>query len=156
MPALRAAGVAAGLALGLALLATTPDPAAFLPGRLLAGAAPWDLGLGRFLSDHALPGAGAGLALLDALRNAGGVGSLAAWAAAAALAYGIAVGTRLWNGIDALRATAAVLLQAGLVATLLHYGLHLAGWLAAQMGFWSFGLALLVFQHWRYAPRPAH
>ncbi|WP_137125867.1 hypothetical protein [Roseomonas sp. HF4] len=156
VPALRAAGAVAGLALGLALLATTPDPAAFLPGRMLEAAAPWSLGLGRFLSDHALPGVGAGAALLDALRNPAGIGGLAAWGSAMALACGVAVATRLWNGIDALRAMAAVLLQAGLVAALLHYGLHLAGWLAARMGFWTFGLALLLFQRWRYAPRPAH
>jgi hypothetical protein len=156
VPALRAAGAVAGLALGLAFLATTPDPAAFLPGRMLDGAAPWSLGLGRFLADHALPGAGAGVALLDALRNPAGIGGLAAWGAVVALACGVAVATRLWNGSDALRAIAAVLLQAGLVATLLHYGLHLAGWLAAQMGFWTFGLALLLFQRRRYAERPAH
>jgi hypothetical protein len=156
VPLLHVLAVATGLALGLGLLAAMPDAAAFRPSRIFAAESPWAIGIAGFLAEHALPRRAALAGLAAAMAEPAGLAGLAGWLAVAGLLAGLIMVLRLWQGRARGRAFGAFLLLALCTALLLHYGLNLLTWLAAQLGFWVFALALLLFQRWRYGLRAAH
>ncbi|WP_372618073.1 hypothetical protein [Falsiroseomonas sp.] len=156
VPLLRLLALGTGTVAGAGLLAAAPDPSIFHPARIFAAEGPWAIGLGELLGQHALPRAEALQALPAALFALQGTATAAAWIALAGLACGGVLARRLWRGRTRLRAFAAFLLLVLLSMVQLHYTAHLLAWLAAQLGFWLFALALLLFQRWRYARCAAH
>ncbi len=156
VPLLRLVAISTGAIAGAGLLAAAPDPSLFRPARIFASDGPWAIGLPALLRDHALPGRATLRALVTALRGGEGAATVAGWLALAGLVGGGVLARRLWQGRARLRAFGAFLLLVLLTALQLHYAAHLLAWLAAQLGFWLFAVALLLFQRWRYAPRVAH
>lgn len=156
VPLLRLLALGCGVALGAGLLAAAPDASIFHPARIFVADGPWAIGLGELLARHALPRAEAMRALPAALLAWHGAATAAAWLALAGLLGGFVLARRLWRGRTRLRAFGAFLLLVLLAAVQLHYAAHLLAWLAAQLGFWLFALALLLFQRWRHAPRAMH
>lgn len=156
VPLLRLLAIAIGAIAGAGLLAAAPDPSLFHPARIFASDGPWAIGLPELLRDRALPARETLRALVAALRGGGGAATVAAWLAVAGFVVGGVLARRLWQGRARRRAFAAFLLLVLLTALQLHYAAHLLAWLVAQLGFWLFALALLLFQRWRYAPRAAH
>ncbi len=156
VPLLRLVAIATGAIAGAGLLAAAPDHSLFHPARIFASDGPWAIDLPELLRDHALPGSATLRALVAAQRGGQGAATVAAWLALAGLLGGWMLARRLWQGRARLRAFGAFLLLVLLTALQLHYAAHLLAWLAAQLGFWLFALALLIFQRWRYRPRTAH
>lgn len=158
VPILHVLGAGTGLVAGMALLLSVPHAGAFAPGILFERGAAWDLSLGDFLAAYALP---RWVTLRSLLLSIGGEGSLLQVATARFAMVGLLAGPllalRLWRGLARLRALAAFLLLVLWTALILHYALHLAAWTVAQLNFWTFAIALLLFQRWRYRTRlPAH
>jgi hypothetical protein len=153
VPMLHVLALAAGFAVGLALVAAVPYGDAFRPSRMFAPDSAWDISLGGFLANYALPRA----ATLDRLRDGlagdgntlqvtlGRIGTVL-------LLAGPLAALRWWRGRARLRALAAFLLLAGYTALVINYALHLAAWSIVQLNFWAFAVILLLFQRWRYAP----
>ncbi|BDG70363.1 hypothetical protein [Roseomonas fluvialis] len=156
VPLLRLLAIWSGFSFGLALVLAAPHSAMFTPGRLLAAEGPWSEGLPTLLGTHALPHAESFAALPGALMGASVATAILAWLALLGFAHGSLTALRLWRGRPRRRAFAAFLMLVLHTALLAHYSAYLLGWFAAQLGPWLFALALLAFQHWRYAVRPAH
>lgn len=158
VPILHVMALAAGLLLGVLLLAAVPHAEDFRPSRIYAADSPWRMNAGQFLARHALPdGAtlrGAAGLLVPGEASIGAVlGQIGA-----VLALGNAVqALLLWRGRARIRAALAVLLLAAWTALVLHYAAHLIAWGATQLNFWLFALLLVLWQRWRYRqPRAAH
>jgi hypothetical protein len=156
VPLLRLLAIGTGFACGLALVLVAPHSAIFAPGRLLAAEGPWGTGLPALLGAHGLPRADALAALPGALMGASVATAVLAWLALAGFIQGSLTALRLWRGVPRRRAFVAFVMLVLHTTLLVHYTTHLLGWFAAQLGPWLFALALLAFQRWRYATRPAH
>ncbi|MGG5886847.1 hypothetical protein ACLF3G_06870 [Falsiroseomonas sp. HC035] len=153
---LLALALAAGLALGVALLLAVPHGDSFRPARIFAPEGPWQIGLPVLLRDFGLPARATLDQALMVLRG-GGPGALPGGVALLLLTAAAVLALRRWHGIAGLRALVALLLVATATALLLHYAAHLLAWMLALLNFWAFAIALFVFQRWRYArPRPDH
>ncbi len=155
VPILHVMGLAGGLALGIALLAATPDAASFHPGEVFRRDGPWMLDLRDFLA-RSVPGPATLHNLAAVLLGGGWLGCALAWVAALSLAGGAAIALLGWRGPARLRALLAVFTLSAWTALLIHYGAHLLAWIAAQLNFWTLAVLLLLFQHWRYGKRAAH
>jgi hypothetical protein len=158
VPLLHTLALVAGLAMGVALLANTPHLAEFALTRVFAADGFWEVDLWHFLRAHALP-SGATLArTLEALAGEGG--AVRVWTARVALLALVPGGLaalRWWGGTARLWAVLAFLLLALWSAVMLAYATHLLAWASAQLSFWLFLVALILFQRWRYRFRtPAH
>jgi hypothetical protein len=156
VPLPRLLAIGTGAVAGGGLLAAAPDLSLFHPASIFATDGPWTIGLPELLRRHALPGAAALRALPAGLSGLHGATTLAAWLAVAGLVGGGVLVRRLWRGWARLRAFGGFLLLVLLTALQLHLAVHLLAWLAAQLGFWLFALALVLFQRWRYARPSAH
>jgi hypothetical protein len=141
--ALRPLGLAAGTALGVALLLAAPHVESFRPSRIFAAGGPWRIGLPDFLASHGLPAR----VTLDTALAALGEGRVLLLLAGGAFALA------WWRGLADLRALGAFLLLVAGTALLLHYAAHLLAWMLALLNFWLFAIALFAFQRWRYAAR---
>jgi hypothetical protein len=156
VPLLRLLAIWTGAALGAALLLAAPDRAIFEPWRVLAADGPWAGGVAALVGTHGLPRAGAFAALPGALAGGDFAVAFLAWLALLGLLHGVITALRLWDGAARRRALGAFVLLGLHTALLVHLGLHLAGWFAAQLGPWSLALALIAFQRWRYRPHGVH
>ncbi len=156
VPLVRVLALGTGALGGVALVVAGAPPGAFLPGGLFDADGPWAVGIAQVLSRHALPSAATLVALRDAMLAPAGLAGLAGWLAIGGVLLGAATARRLWYGQDRIRAFGAFLLLALHTALLVHYTTHLLAWFAAQLGFWLFALALLVFQRWRYRSHAVH
>lgn len=143
--------LAAGMALGLALVAASPHAGEFAPGRIFAPEALWGASLGELLRGEAWPGTVAAKRLLAALPdNVPG-------ALAVLVGLGLAAGLAgLWarrRGLPARRGVAALALLVLAGALGAHLLAHLGAWGVRRLGFWTFLVLLLAFQQWRWHRR---
>jgi hypothetical protein len=156
VPLLHVLALAAGGVSGLTLLLALPHAALFSLNSLFSARGPWEFGIGVFLQRHALPDAATlhrAVIGLGSARLSAGVG----WLAVLLLLAGPLAALRWWHGRSRLRAIAAFLMLAASTAVLLHYAAHLLAWAAAQLNFWLFAVALILFQRRRYAaPSAGH
>jgi hypothetical protein len=149
-PLPRRLAVAAGLALGVALLLALPHAESFRLFRIFAPDGPWRIGLAEFLARHGLPARATLAQALEALRG-GGAGALPGGLGLLLLLAGLPLAVaRRW------RVLLAFLLVVIGTALLLHYAVHLLAWILALLNFWLFALALFGFQRWRHAPHRTH
>lgn len=156
VPLLRMLALGTGALGGLALIAAGAPPGAFLPGGLFDAQGPWSIGIAEALVRHALPSLATLGTLRDAMLASAGMAAVVGWMALGGVLLGAAAARRLWYAPDRARAFGAFLLLAIHTALLLHYAAHLLAWFAAQLGFWLFALALLLFQRWRYRSHAVH
>lgn len=159
VPLVHTLGYLSGIGIALAMLLAAPHAPEFLPHRVFARDASWNISFIAFLRQHALPSGDTLLGTLRGLLGTGGTALFAAaWLGAMATAAGLLVCVRKWQGFGRLRAAAGFALLVSWTALILHYAAHLAAWGLTQMSFWGFLLVLVLFQRWRNRPqwRAAH
>lgn len=158
VPLLHTLALVAGVAMGVALLASTPHLAEFALARIFTAEGFWSVDLWHFLGAHALPSHATLARTSGALMGEGGATQVwTARIAILALVPGGLAARRLWRGRARLRALLAFLLLALWSAVMLGYATHLLAWAAAQLSFWLFLVALVLFQRWRYRTNaPVH
>lgn len=143
--------LAAGTALGLALVAASPHAREFAPHRIFAPDAMWAASLGELLGREAWPGPVAAARLLA--RLPGDVPGALAVLVGLMLLAGLA---GLWarnRGLPAGRGVAALALLVLAGALGAHLLVHLGAWGVRRLSFWTFLVLLLAFQQWRWHRR---
>lgn len=151
IPPLCVAALLSGLATGAALLLAAPGRTEFHPARLFAARSAWtEGGLATALS-LALPSAETLRAALAALAGDGpAMLVLAAWLALATILAGLAAILRTYAMPARLHVALAFLALAVWTALTTRYATQLLAWGLAQLGFWTFLLALVLLQRWRH------
>lgn len=158
VPILHVLALAAGVLLGVLLLAAVPHAEDFRPSRIYASDSPWKMNAGQFLARHALPD-GATIRGAAAMLVPGDTspGAIVGQIGAVLATIGAIQALLLWGGWARVRGALAVLLLAGWTALAVHYAAHLIAWGATQLNFWLFALLLVLWQRWRHRqPRAAH
>lgn len=152
-PPALVAMVVGGVAFGFGLLYASPEAAAFRPAAMFDSRGPWMIGLVELLARHGAPGFAALRDLAGAAAWPDSRAGLYAWIGLAGVAALLWPALRVQDGAARRRCVIVGALTVMLLALYVHLMAQLAAWLAAQLGFWLLGLALLLLQRLRYRYR---